>query len=156
MADRSILTRLASHAESPPVWLAFFVGLAWLQNRYLPLLDPGRTGVWVGTALILAGAVLMAVSLAQFARARTTVIPRERPTAMITTGVYRLSRNPIYLADAMVLTGVALIWDALALLLVPLFMALIEVRFIRGEEAGLRSLFGAEFDAFAARTRRWL
>jgi protein-S-isoprenylcysteine O-methyltransferase Ste14 len=92
----------------------------------------------------------------QFRRHRTTVLPRETPEAMIQTGIYRWSRNPIYLADAMILAGIALRWDAASLLLVPLFMAMIQVRFINGEEAVMRQRFGATYEAYAVRVRRWL
>ena len=109
-----------------------------------------------GTALILCGAILFIAALLQFRRHRTTVMPRETPVAMIDSGIYRLSRNPIYLADAMFLTGAALLWDAASLLLVPLFVWIITRRFIIGEESGLRAVFGAAFDRYAAQTRRWL
>ncbi len=75
---------------------------------------------------------------------------------MIERGVYAWSRNPIYLADALILAGLALRWDVAALVLVPLFMAVIRRRFIDGEEAMLRDRFGPAFDAYAARVRRWL
>jgi protein-S-isoprenylcysteine O-methyltransferase Ste14 len=148
--------RLLRQWESPPTWLALFLGLAWAQSRVLPVLDAGPVGRTLGAALILSGLVVMALAIMQFRRHRTTVLPRETPVAMIQTGIYRRSRNPIYLADAMILSGAALRWDAGGLILVPLFMAIIRHRFIRGEEAGLRAAFGPAFDAYAARTRRWL
>jgi protein-S-isoprenylcysteine O-methyltransferase Ste14 len=120
------------------------------------VLDAGALGRFVGTALIVAGLAVMALAITQFLRHRTTVLPRETPAALIQTGIYRWSRNPIYLADAMILSGAALRWDLGGLILVPLFMALILRRFIRGEEAGLRAAFGPVFDAYAARTRRWI
>lgn len=83
-------------------------------------------------------------------------MPRETPAALIRRGVYRVSRNPIYLADALFLAAAALWWDAASLLLVPLFIGVITRRFIRGEEAALRAAFGPAFDAYAAQTRRWL
>jgi protein-S-isoprenylcysteine O-methyltransferase Ste14 len=75
---------------------------------------------------------------------------------MIRGGIYRLTRNPIYLADALILTGAILRWDAASLVLVPVFMAVIQRRFILGEEAGLRTAFGADFERYAAQVRRWL
>jgi len=92
-----------------------------------------------------------------FVLERTSLIPRERPDKLVTTGLYRVSRNPIYLADTAILLGLILIWDALpSLVLVPLFMKVIEWRFIRREEALIRAHFGAAFDAYCARVRRWL
>ena len=132
------------------------IALAALQARYLPMIDAGRPGRIAGTVLIVGGLFIFIAALLQFRRHRTTVMPRETPVAMIDTGIYRLSRNPIYLADALFLAGAALWWDAASLLLVPLFVMIITRRFILGEESGLRAVFGAAFDRYAAQTRRWL
>jgi len=148
--------RLLRQWESPPTWLALFLGLAWVQSRVLPLFDAGPVGRIAGAVLIASGLGVMLLAATQFLRHRTTVLPRETPSAMIDSGIYRLSRNPIYLADALILAGAALRWDAGGLILVPLFMAIIRNRFILGEEAGLRARFGPAFEAYAARTRRWI
>ena len=143
--------------DMPPVWLAFFAAFAWLQPIVLPLGGFGGLGRPAGAALILVGIAVMAAALAQFRRHRTTVIPHREPDALITTGIYRASRNPIYLADALILAGLAFWWNALlGLLLVPAFMDVIRRRFIEPEEARLRARFGPDFEAWAARTRRWL
>lgn len=154
--DRGMAWRLLRQWESPPTWLALFLALAWAQSRFLPVADAGLAGRTLGAVLILSGLGLMALAITQFRRHRTTVLPRETPAAMIDTGVYRWSRNPIYLADVLILSGAALRWDLGGLVLVPLFMVVILRRFIRGEEAGLRAAFGPAFDAYAMRTRRWL
>jgi protein-S-isoprenylcysteine O-methyltransferase Ste14 len=75
---------------------------------------------------------------------------------MITGGIYRHSRNPIYLADAMILAGAALLQDVGALVLVPVFMAVISRRFIAGEEAALAARFAGAYREWAGNTRRWL
>ena len=148
--------RLLRQWESPPTWLLLMIALAALQARYLPLIDTGRPGRIAGTVLIVGGLFIFTAALLQFRRHRTTVMPRETPVAMIDSGIYRLSRNPIYLADTLFLAGAALWWDAASLLLVPLFVMIITRRFILGEESGLRAVFGAAFDRYAAQTRRWL
>jgi protein-S-isoprenylcysteine O-methyltransferase Ste14 len=151
-----MLHRLLRQWESPPTWLLVFLGLAWLQARFLPLADAGAAGNAVGTVLAAAGLVLLLAAALQFRHHKTTILPREVPAAMITTGVYGWSRNPIYLADAIILAGCALFWDAASVILVPMFLAVIQTRFIRGEEAGMRAQFGPAFDAYAARVRRWI
>jgi protein-S-isoprenylcysteine O-methyltransferase Ste14 len=91
------------------------------------------------------------------AAARTTVIPRRAPAALVTGGVFALSRNPIYLGDALVLAGAILWWDApLALPLIPAFVAIITRRFILGEEAALARAFGPAWQAWSARVPRWI
>ena len=80
-----------------------------------------------------------------------------RPDALVTTGPFAISRNPIYLADALILMGLSLRWDApIGVLLVPAFVWLITRRFILAEEARLSDHFGAAFDAYRKDTRRWL
>lgn len=141
--------------ELPPVWLAAFAALAWASGRILPLALP--YGAVIGWGLILAGALMAVTAAAQMVLGRTTFIPRRDPAAMVTEGVFALTRNPIYLGDALVLAGVCLVSDALAaLVLVPLFIRIITRRFILDEEDRLRRRFGVEFDRYAARVRRWL
>lgn len=147
--------------DMPPVWLAGAIGLVWGLDRVLPFggfggLTEFGTGL-VGAGLVAAGLVLMGLAAGQMLLRRTTVIPKSQPTALVTGGVFRLCRNPIYLADAMVLAGLILLWDVpLAVPLLPLFVWVITTRFILGEEAMLRATFGPAFDAWAARTGRWL
>jgi len=139
--------------DYPPVWLAGFAALAWGQARILPL--PGL--LWPGRVLVVLGLGVMLLAVWQFARARTTIVPHEVPSALVTSGVYGYSRNPIYLADVMILSGLCLIWGAWpSLLLVPVFGVVITRRFINPEESRLKARFGVEFDAWAARVRRWI
>jgi protein-S-isoprenylcysteine O-methyltransferase Ste14 len=141
--------------DLPPVWLALALGCAWAAGAAVPVAVPG--GAPAGLALAGLGAALMLAAVVQMTLARTTVIPRRDPAALVTGGVFAISRNPIYLGDALILAGAILWWDALvALPLLPAFVMLIERRFIRDEEARLRAGFGAAFDAWAARTGRWI
>ncbi len=151
-----MLHRILRQWESPPTWLLLFMAIAWMQAQVLPIWDAGSLGNWLGTFVLLVGAALMVASLAQFARARTTVMPRETATVLITSGVYQLSRNPIYLADVLILTGLALWWDIATLVWVVVFALVIERRFILGEEAGLRAAFGPQFESWAKKVRRWI
>ena len=143
--------------DLPPVWLAGFAALAWVQSRFAGL---GAFGPWadvVGGVLILAGIALMIAAAVEFRRHRTTVIPHMTPKAIVTTGVFARTRNPIYLGDTLVLLGLVLRWDAVpSVILVPLFMWLIARRFIAAEEARLDGEFPEEFAAYRSATPRWL
>jgi protein-S-isoprenylcysteine O-methyltransferase Ste14 len=152
----SLLHRVARQWESPPTWLALFVALAFVQSRLLPVLPSGKGALVIGTLLIGAGLAVFAAALLEFRRHRTTVLPREVPAALIDSGIYHWSRNPIYLADAMILAGLALRWDAASLLLVPVFITVIKRRFIDGEESVMQAQFGASYTDYAARVRRWI
>jgi protein-S-isoprenylcysteine O-methyltransferase Ste14 len=142
--------------DIPPAWLALHVVAAWL----LSFISPAVFGGWgdiLGKALVILGALIMLAAIAQMTLHRTTVIPRRSPSALVSTGLFSLSRNPIYLADALILLGAILWLDALlALPLLASFTWLIQTRFIKDEEARLTLAFGPEFDLWAARTRRWI
>ncbi len=145
--------------DLPPVWLAGALALAWAQARWLPLgLSFG--GGWAdlaGGLLVGGGLVLIAFAAAEFRRARTTIVPHRQPSEMITTGVYGRTRNPIYLADLMILAGLALYWDAVpSLALVPLLLWVLERRFVLPEEDRLRRTFRADFARYERRVRRWI
>lgn len=141
----------------PPVWTAGFVTLTWVLDQVLPWGMFGPGGRVMGAVLIVTGLALMALATGQMMLARTTFIPRRDPSALVTSGVFRLSRNPIYLGDMLVLSGAVLWWDVpLGAILVLLLVLVIQHRFILGEEARLRAAFPQDFARWAARTRRWL
>ncbi|MCR9126938.1 MAG: isoprenylcysteine carboxylmethyltransferase family protein [Rhodobacteraceae bacterium] len=145
--------------DMPPVWLAGCVALAWFQaTRYPAGLTFG--GGWAdlaGGLLVGGGVLLMLLAVAEFRRHKTTVIPHRSPTHLIQTGIFKHSRNPIYLGDAMILAGLILRWDAvLALPLVPLFVWVIEKRFVEPEEDRMRRQFRTEFARYQRQTRRWI
>ena len=102
------------------------------------------------------GLLLMVLAVFEMRRARTTPIPHMQPSALVTSGIFSRSRNPIYLGDALILAGLALRWGWPTLILVPLFMAVIQDRFIRAEEERLNTAFGPDYTRWAAKTRRWL
>lgn len=146
---------MAKEIDFPPVWLAGFAVIGGLVGSVLPVATPVNDPV--GAVLVTIGIVLMLVAAGQMIVARTTLIPRRDPDALVHGGVFRFSRNPIYLADAIVLTGLYVAWDALvALPLVAVFMMVISRRFILGEEARMMERFGEEYAEYAGRTRRWL
>ncbi len=151
-----MIRRILRLIDLPPVWLIAFGGLGWLLDGLVDLSFPwGMSNL--GPVLLGAGATLFSLGGLQMLRARTTVIPRRNPAALVTGGVFRLTRNPIYLGDTALLAGAILWWDAPeALPLIPAFIGLIARRFIRDEEARLRAAFGGAFDDWAARVRRWL
>jgi protein-S-isoprenylcysteine O-methyltransferase Ste14 len=142
----------------PPVWLLFGLVAIFLCYTYVP--GPRFNG-WVGhvagVLLIALGLVLLVIAAGLFSRAKTDLIPFRNVSALVTDGIYRYTRNPMYLGMVAILLGCAVAAGAsTALLIPPLFAVIIEFRFIRPEEAMLRELFPAQFAAYCARVRRWL
>ena len=145
--------------DIPPVWLALFILAAWMLGRWDPLALSfgGVAADLLAGILIGGGLILMALAVWEMRRMRTTVIPHREADALVTTGIFRRSRNPIYLGDALILAGFVFRFDApLALPLVPLFLWWIERRFVIPEEDRLRRRFRAAFARYCEATRRWI
>ena len=118
---------------------------------------PGRLPLAVG--LIVAGAAVAVAGVVAFRRARTTVNPTTpgAASALVTGGVYRLSRNPMYVGMALALAGAAVGLAPPAAALGPAAFVAYLTRFqIVPEERALRAAFGETFGAYARRVRRWL
>ncbi len=145
--------------DIPPVWLLTCAALAWGQAHgfSMGLHFGGAWAEFAGGLLVGGGLVLMVLAFAEFRKARTTVIPHREAERLITGGIFKRTRNPIYLGDTLILAGLILRWDAvLALPLVPLFLWVIEKRFVIPEENRLRRKFRADFARYCQKTRRWM
>ncbi len=112
----------------------------------------------------LAGLVPMAAGLwlavrgsRQFAERGTNIIPLSRSTALVTDGVFRISRNPMYLGMLSFLAGAAILANVAWAWVVPAaFFVLIRQAFVVREEALMQATFGADYEAYCGRVRRWL
>ncbi len=101
--------------------------------------------------------MLTALAAYEMRNRRTTIIPHRDADALVTTGIFSRSRNPIYLADVMILSGMILYWGAvLSLPLVPILLWLLERRFVIPEEDRLRRKFRADFARYCQKVRRWV
>lgn len=142
----------------PPMWLVFGVVGIFALNEFAPgLRYTGLPSQLAGGAIMLAGLALLVVSGGLFTRAGTGLVPFRDVKVLVTHGLYAHTRNPMYLAMVLILVGVAITVGALSALIVPpLFMAIIEWRYVRPEEAMLRELFGDDYAAYRARVRRWI
>ncbi len=142
--------------DMPPVWLAQCAALAWALAGLTPDVA-GAWPLWLGRGLIALGVAVMAAAGWEFLRRRTTLIPRRPPSGLVDTGIYRLSRNPIYIGDLLILAGLAVTWQSwVGLALIPVLAAILEWRFIRREEPLLAERLGQPYRDYMARVRRWL
>jgi protein-S-isoprenylcysteine O-methyltransferase Ste14 len=104
-------------------------------------------------------AVARLKAVLEFAGMKTTVNPMapEKASALVTGGTYRISRNPMYLGLLLLLIALAVYWGTLAaLIVVPAFVWYMTEFQIKPEEESLRKHFGAEYEAYLDRVRRWL
>lgn len=146
-------------APPPLIFLGFLVagwGLGHLLGEPSLGLDvPVRRGLAVAGLVIGLGVEVWAVGL--FRRARTAPEPWRPTTALVTSGVYRFTRNPIYLGFAVVCLGLAVGLDSpLAILFLLPCLVVIDRFVIQREERYLAGLFGDAYDAYRRRVRRWL
>ena len=145
--------------DIPPVWLAGFLGLAWCQASYFSqnLSLSGLGADFVGGIFLGGGVILIALAASEMRRQKTTIIPHKDADRLVQSGIFSRTRNPIYLGDALILLGLILYWDAvLSLPLVPIFVWIIEKRFVIPEENRMRIKFRADFARYCQKVRRWV
>jgi len=144
----------------PGVVLLMIAALMWLVSRTEPAFGfmlPARYAV--ASSLAAVGSVIIALGVVSFRRARTTVNPLKPGSAssLVVSGIYRRTRNPMYLGFLLGLTGWAsFLSNALAFILLPGFVFYLNRFQIRPEEKALASVFGAEFAAYQSTVHRWL
>lgn len=145
----------------PPLVAVAVAGAMVAAASLLPPVLALPAGVRVGAALALAGvgACFDVAALLAFRKAHTTVNPLapQRSTSVVTGGVYRITRNPMYLGLALILLGLALYLASPWALLGPVVFVTYITRFqVRPEERVLAARFGDGYTAYCARVRRWL
>ncbi len=142
----------------PPIWLLLGLVAIFVCNEYYP--GPRFTSLMAqlaGGLLVAVGLLLLVLANGVFRRAGTGVIPFRNVCALVTNGIYRYTRNPMYLGMVAILLGCAItVGASMALFIPPLFSIIVERRFIRPEEAMLRNMFPEQYPAYCDRVRRWL
>lgn len=141
----------------PTFFLASIVAMVGL-HFLLPLRQlihfPWR---WLGAIPAILGLVLELVADGVFKRVQTTVKPFETSTTLVTTGVFRITRNPMYLGMIFMLLGLWIGLGSLSSLVpVPVLLVLLDRAFIRPEEAMLRATFKDQYEAYCRSVRRWI
>jgi protein-S-isoprenylcysteine O-methyltransferase Ste14 len=142
----------------PPILPIIAIGGGYLADIYLPLPINEHPALWLtGLVVAIAAVCLAVITLLQFWRAKTHVEPWHPTLSVIQSGLFRYSRNPIYLCFCIATFGCGLMlnsWWVIAALL-PL-VYLLQQLVIRREEAYLQRKFGDSYLAYQRRVRRWL
>jgi protein-S-isoprenylcysteine O-methyltransferase Ste14 len=151
------LDRPGVAAPPPLVYLVAIVIGAVLERVWRWRLPTGRWGMVLGTLLIVAAIALFAWALREFTRAETSPRPHEPTRAIVASGPFRFTRNPIYISFTLVQLGIALLarsgWILALVLPVLLF---IRVGVIAREERYLERKFGDEYVRYKRGVRRWI
>ncbi len=133
--------------------------LVQLALAYLAPVRPILSPVWqyAGIAFMALGLGTILYMASNFRKNETTIIPDGQPSQLMITGLFAYSRNPIYAAMAILLTGSALasghVWS---LAVVPIFVVGVQVLWIYQEEENLEAEFGQIYRNYKAKVRRWL
>ena len=142
----------------PPTGLLIAILLALGLHFVVPtaLIVPGAWRL-LGILPVILGVVISYAAEKQFHQAGTTVQPFKESSQLVTQGLYRFSRNPMYLGMALVLLGVALLLCSLiSFLVVIIFAGWIHFQFIRYEEQMLAPQFGQDWLEYKESVRRWI
>jgi protein-S-isoprenylcysteine O-methyltransferase Ste14 len=142
----------------PTAWLLLTLAAMVGLHLALPLAHPvPRPWQLAGLLPLLAGVALNLAADRDFHRAATTVKPFETSSTLLTGGVFRFSRNPMYLGFILLLAGTALLLGSFSSwLAIPPFFWVISRSYVRHEEAMLAATFGERWQSYKATTRRWL
>jgi protein-S-isoprenylcysteine O-methyltransferase Ste14 len=144
----------------PPLVVLASGALAWGVTTLTPALSlnfPGQAAL--GLIIAALGVAIAAAGIIAFQKARTTVSPIDpaAATALVDSGIYARTRNPMYLGMAVMLLGwTVILGHPAGLLGLAVFVAYIDRFQIRPEERALQALFGDTFTAYRARVRRWI
>lgn len=156
------MTEHKDHADvkiHPPILTIIFITIAYIAKWTIPGIpfvvpDAFRN---VGFGLIVVGFLLGIAALIEFMKARTTVDPHGSVSSIVTSGIYRFTRNPIYLGFMFMLIGVPLAGGAYwGVILAPLFRYFMNSLVIEREETYLERKFGEAYISYKSGVRRWL
>ena len=143
----------------PLIYLGFLlvgIGAEW----FVPVRRLGLDWTWrivIGDLVAFAGIILIGSAIRLFRRSGTTPEPWTSTSAIVTAGIYRYTRNPMYLGLALIYAGLALAIDApIALLLLPIVLVIVQTQVIAREERYLAAKFGEPYLDYKRRVRRWL
>jgi protein-S-isoprenylcysteine O-methyltransferase Ste14 len=154
----------ADHAEvaiKPPLLFLGALALGALLSLIIPLgprlASPNGLALTVGLTFVAIGFALAALSVRNFRLAGTSVVPGEPSTALVETGPYRFTRNPIYIGFVLAYFGLSIMLTSLwvLLLLIPVLMVL-QRGVVEREEDYLEQQFGDAYRKYKARVPRWL
>ena len=151
--------RSLEHRIPPPLVMLIVAVVMWLANRSMGGRLAGGAWLIVALAIALLGIGIAVAGRNAFVKAGTTLNPVNLKAAsqLVTSGIFRHTRNPMYLGLTLLLIGVAALFANAWLLLGPVVFVAYTLRFqIMPEEQVMLEKFGAEYRAYQLRVRRWI
>ena len=165
-AEMSYLLSMENEKDSPGVYIppplfyvATFFAALFLQKKIF-ITDALFQLVVIkitGVLLLMIALLFLSTSLRQFLKSKNTLVPIKPATSLQTTGIYTISRNPMYLGLAILYLGITcLIGNWWQLILLPLLLLIVQLFVIRPEEQYLTRRFGNLYLQYKKKVRRWL
>jgi len=142
----------------PVVYLLGSLILMGLLQRFLPLFQYVQPPLsYAGVIFVFLGIVISTVSADLFVKAETGLLPFEDATTLVTGGLYRFTRNPMYLGMFLMVFGAAFLMGSIgALIPLLVFMLIIRYNFVAGEERFMEAAFGQQYLDYKSNVRRWI
>ena len=142
----------------PPIIALMFIVIAYFLGRFAPLgFSAPAILRYIGLALTFVGFLLGMGAFLEFRKARTTLDPHGSAKQLVTSGIYRYTRNPIYLGFLLMVVGLplnsGLYWG---IVLAPFYVFMMNRLIIQHEEAYLERKFGQTYASYITRVRRWV
>lgn len=111
----------------------------------------------LGAVFLFSAALLILLSVITFYQNKTSILPHRPDSALITSGPYKITRNPIYLAFILTQVGIALVnQNGWILMFTPVSIVILNEKVIKKEEAYLTNIFGTKYQRYLLQVRRWL
>ena len=159
MNESSLPANAGVHYPPPLLYVAG-IAAGWLAQRAWPLPitgHPSAVRTTLAVAFGLGWLALFAAAGGAFHRKRTTLIPNRPATTLVTSGIYRFTRNPMYVSLVLLYLAVTLVLDSWwPLVFLPLVVIAVDRLVIRREERYLGHAVPGEYDAYRERVRRWV
>jgi protein-S-isoprenylcysteine O-methyltransferase Ste14 len=159
MSDHSSPANAGVHYPPPLLYVAG-IAAGWIVQRIHPLPitgHPSRIRTALAVAFALGWLGVFAAASGAFVRHRTTLIPNRPAAALVTSGIYRFTRNPMYVSLVLLYLAVTLVLDSWwPMLFLPIVLIAVDRLVIRREERYLGHAFPGEYAAYCERVRRWM
>ena len=143
----------------PPIIFLISAGLAYICSLYLPFLSLPLILSEYYWCLCITGGMIAITGIWEFRKAKTTIDPTkpQNTSSLVSGGIYKITRNPMYLGLLLVLMGIILKFGSLSsFIALPFFIFYITIFQIKPEERIIESIFGQEYGQYKNKVRRWL